>query len=226
MEKKLGKQMMLRRKYKRYAAALAGAAIMAGTTLHGIPVAKAAATETPAPSPSVAGDPTAPIDKDIKKPIAEPDTTVTDPAAATDQEDSSDNNKVPAPDQRDNRDGWQNDQSRWDKGDRDHGRHHYDHERYKHERWADQGYSFAQRIEWYNDSQNKIQVYYADANSVDIVIAAADILGFDPNEDTFSLLSQMGSQSIVRVVHNGNNYDVTVQNLLDGNWLISYVKLI
>lgn len=226
MEKKLGKRMMLRRKYKRYAAALAGAAIMAGTTLHGIPVAKAAATETPAPAPSVAGDPTTPIDKDAKKPITDPDTTVTDPAGTANQEDSSDNKTVSAPGQRDNRDDRQNDQERWDKGDRAHGRYHYDHERYKHERWADRGYAFDLRIEWYNDSANKIQMYYTDANPVDIVIAAADILGFDPNEDAFSLLSQMGSQSIVRVVHNGNNYDVTVQSLADGNWLISFVKLL
>lgn len=41
----------LRRKYKRYAAAVAGAAILSGAVLPGIPAAKALAAESPTPAP-------------------------------------------------------------------------------------------------------------------------------------------------------------------------------
>ena len=51
MERKTAKRKLLRRKYKRYVAAVAGAAVMAGAVLPGIPVAKAAASERPAPPP-------------------------------------------------------------------------------------------------------------------------------------------------------------------------------
>ena len=57
-------------------------------------------------------------------------------------------------------------------------------------------------------------------------MVAADGLGFDVNNDTFSLISQNGSQSIVRILHNNNNYDVTVNQLANGNWLVSFVNLI
>lgn len=46
-----GKRKQLRRKYKRRAAALMGAAIMTGAALSGIPATKAFAADAPAPSP-------------------------------------------------------------------------------------------------------------------------------------------------------------------------------
>lgn len=58
MERKSAKRKQLshhfRRKYKRYAAALAGAAIMTGAALPGIPVAQAFAAESPSASPAPA----------------------------------------------------------------------------------------------------------------------------------------------------------------------------
>lgn len=56
MKKILAKSKTLRHRYKRYAAVLAGAAIMAGTPLVGIPISKAAASEAPIPSPLVTTD--------------------------------------------------------------------------------------------------------------------------------------------------------------------------
>ena len=53
MEKKLSRRKLLRRKYKRYAAAVAGAALISGAALHGMPAAKAYASENPVPSPPV-----------------------------------------------------------------------------------------------------------------------------------------------------------------------------
>lgn len=204
MEKKLAKRKKIHRRYKHYAAALAGAAIMAGTTLHGLPIAKAAVAEKPSTVPPITTSQTTLINKNLKKPIVEPDTTVTDPVAAPDQ---NDKNK----DARERRDKWDD---------------RYHHERYEHERWANRDHSFVQRMAWYNDSLNKIQIYIDNANPINIVMTAAEVLGFDANTDTFSLISQSGSQSIVRVVHNGNYYDITVDHLSNGNWLISFVNQI
>jgi len=216
MEKKLAKRLKHRRKYKRYAAALAGAAIMAGTSLHGIPVARASAAENPSISPTVATAQTPLIDKDANELIADPDGFATDPAT------NQNSDKVANKDQRDT-----NEDARQDKRDkRDSKDDHYKHERYAHERWADRGETLAHRIEWYNDSANKIQIYYSNANAVDIVRAAATDLGFDVNNDSFTLISQIGSQSVVNVFHNGNSYSVTVDQLADGNWIISLVNQI
>lgn len=51
MERKTARHKLLRRKYKHYAAAVAGAAILSGAALPGIPTAKVLAAENPPPSP-------------------------------------------------------------------------------------------------------------------------------------------------------------------------------
>lgn len=53
MKKIIAKCKSHRHQYKRYAAVLAGAAIMAGTTLPGMPIAKVSASEAPATSPPI-----------------------------------------------------------------------------------------------------------------------------------------------------------------------------
>jgi hypothetical protein len=215
MEKKLAKRKMLRRKYKHYAAAFAGAAIMAGATFHGIPVVRAAAADKPAASSPATTE---------QMPLNNSDTNAGNSAATPDQRNSSDNNSVTTSDHRDNNNTNNNNQNISNKGDKDHQQNNrYNHDRYKNERWADHGQAFGRRIAWYNDSQNKIQFYNATANPVDIVLAVADDLGFDVNNDTFNLLNQNGPHSIVRAVHNGANYDITIDHLANGNWLVSSV---
>jgi hypothetical protein len=59
----------LRGKYKRYAAAVAGAAIMAGVALPGIPAAKVLAAENPSAEPTITMNQTTQVDKDTKNPI-------------------------------------------------------------------------------------------------------------------------------------------------------------
>ncbi len=201
MGKEFVKRKKLRRKYKHCAAALAGMAIIAGTTLHGIPSVKAAVTDNSSTSSPVTTEQTTPTKND------KTDTIVISPPTVPDQGDRSDRNTGTAPDQRNK--------------DKD---YHHAHDRYKHERWTDHGLPLNQRIAWYNDSSNKFQIYNNKANAADIVIAAADSIGFDTNSDTFSLIGQRGSQSIVRVVHNSTNYDITVDHLSNDNWLISLVN--
>ncbi len=212
MEKKLAKRKMLRRKYKHYAAAFAGAAIMAGATFHGIPVVRAAAADKPATSSPATTEQT-PLNRD---------NTVADSSVSPNQGNNANNNPVTTPDHRGNN---QNNQNHGNTADRDHQQNNrYNHERYKNERWADHGQAFGQRIAWYNNSQNKIQFYNDTTNPVDIVLAVANDLGFDVNNDTFNLLSQSGSHSIVRAIHNGTYYDITIDHLANGNWLVSSVN--
>ena len=197
MKKALAKHKMHRRHYKRFAAALAGTAIMAGTTLSGIPLAKAAAAEKPFMPPPVITEQTASTDKNIENPV-------TDPAVNQDKQDKD-------TDLRHN----ERDRDRYDNRER---------HRYDHERWMNRHYPFHMRIAWYNDSLNKIQLYNNAASPIDIVKTAAPTLGFDPDNDSFILISQDVSQSVVRVTHNGNSYDITIEALGNGNWLISLVN--
>lgn len=218
MEKKLSKHLTRRRKYKHYAAALAGAAIMAGTSLHGIHFTKASAAENQSTSPTVTAGQTTLIDKDAKKLLDETDVAAKEPSANRD----SDDNTAATPDQRDKN----KDDQHADRGNQRYQRDWYDHSRYEHERWADRRETFAHRMEWYNDSLNKIRIFYNNTNAVEIVMAVADDLGFDVINDVFTLISQSGSQSVVNVVHNGNNYNVTVDQLANGNWIVSFVNQI
>jgi len=78
MKKILAKPKTLHHKYKRYAAALAGAAIMAGTTL-GIPVSKAAAAEAPVTSPPSTIEQSTMANKDHQPPAKQIIANKTDP---------------------------------------------------------------------------------------------------------------------------------------------------
>jgi len=66
MERKTSHRKFLRRKYRHYAAAMAGAAIMTGAVLPGIPIVKAADVERPLPPPARHSQTTL-VDKDSHK---------------------------------------------------------------------------------------------------------------------------------------------------------------
>lgn len=210
MEKKLAGRHKRRRRFKRFAAGLASAAILAGASLHGIPVVRAAAADNASGAPSVTATQTAQVDKDANKTI-DPNNAATNQAVNQDTDKTADNDR--RDEHRDNRN-YERYRHKW--GDR------YAHERW----WYDRSESLAHRIEWYNNSLNKIQVSEADASPVDIVKAAASVLGFDADNDSFMLTSQNGSQSIVTIVHNGTSYNVTVDQLANGNWLVSFINQI
>lgn len=67
MEKNAVKRRQLRRKYRRYAAAVAGAAVITGATFGGVPVAKAMAAGSSAASPSAPTEQVTMVDKDLYK---------------------------------------------------------------------------------------------------------------------------------------------------------------
>jgi len=68
MEKKSAKR-KLRRKYKRYAAAVASAAIITGAALPGISAPKALAAEKSPTSPPIRTEQTTTVNKDVQRPV-------------------------------------------------------------------------------------------------------------------------------------------------------------
>lgn len=68
MTQKIAKRKSLRRKYKRYAAAVAGAAILTGAALPGIPAVKALAAEHPGTPSSIRTEQSTSINKDNHRP--------------------------------------------------------------------------------------------------------------------------------------------------------------
>ena len=229
MEKRLAKRKMLRRKYKHYVAALAGAALMAGVTLHGVPMSKVSAAEnttTSSPSPVIIGQ--GPVITPAV-PIVQIDPVTGEKIENKNQDKDQGKNKGEKGDKDQGKDqGKDKDkdkdkdgrQSRWDH--REHRGDWYDHhrDRDRFERWS----AFMHRMERYNERLDKIQIVGIQRNPVDVVRLAADEMGFNVLNDTFTLLSQNGTQSIVTVIHNGNSYNVTVDQLVNGNWRISFVK--
>lgn len=56
---------------------------------------------------------------------------------------------------------------------------------------------------------------------VEVVKANANELGFDANNDTFTLVSENQSTAIVQVLHDGNDYAVTLVRSDNGQWMVS-----
>lgn len=209
MEKRVARRKMLRRKYKHYVAALAGAAIMAGATWHGTPITKASAAENATtPSPVIVGQGPL-VAEDSQSPVIQAD------PAPRDVKDKDDNKGKDNDRQRERLDKRDWSDERFERF-----RHHHHHHRDRFERWS----AFVHRMERYNEQMDKIQIVGNLVNPVEVVRLAAPEIGFDVTNDTFTLLSQSGTQSIVTVIHNGNSYNVTVDQLANGNWRVSVVN--
>ena len=81
--------------------------------------------------------------------------------------------------------------------------------------------ALAQHMERYRDWVMKNPVKTNNENPVDVVRAAAELLGFDLARDTISLESQSPSQAAVQVFHNGYKYSVNLDRSPEGLWMIS-----
>lgn len=141
MEKRVARRKMLRRKYKHYVAALAGAAIMAGASWHGIPLTKASAAEnTTTPSPVIAGQ--GPIvTEDSRVSVVQADPAPRDVKDKDYGKDKDNDRQRERLDKRDCPD---------DRFERSHHHHHRD----RFERWS----AFIHRMERYNERMDKIQI--------------------------------------------------------------------
>lgn len=217
MEKKLAKRKTTRRKYKHYVAALAGAAIMAGVTFHGgMPLAKVSAAESTSTSSPVTAGQGPIVNPDTQQPIVQADPVAEGQVTNTDRHDKEDNKDKNG--DKDKHGDQDRRQEQWNRRHRDDGGAWYHRDRF--ERRA----AFMHRMERYNARLDKIHISYDTTNPVDIVRSAATELGFDVNNDTFTLLNQTGTQSIITVIHNGNSYNVTVDHLANNDWRISVVN--
>lgn len=71
-------------------------------------------------------------------------------------------------------------------------------------------------------TESKIAMSFSHASSpVDTVVGASEILGFNPKVDTFTLISETPSLAVVRVVHNGISFNITLEPSLGSSWEIS-----
>lgn len=78
-----------------------------------------------------------------------------------------------------------------------------------------------QRLEAYlarhqNDKNNK-------QTPVEVVKSAANELGFDVTNDTFTLASKNHDSAVVQVMHDENDYNVNLVRSDNGQWIISSV---
>jgi Ni/Co efflux regulator RcnB len=97
-----------------------------------------------------------------------------------------------------------------------------DQDHYKHHFYRMSNSDFARyHMEIYQDWRSRNQIDVSIENPVDVVIAVADVLGFDANNDTFNLVSQNDLQAIVQVIHNGNTYNITVDHPYDSSWIVT-----
>lgn len=72
-----------------------------------------------------------------------------------------------------------------------------------------------------NPGHQVAMTFSRNTSPVDTVIGASEILGFNPKADTFTIISETPSLAVVRVVHNGISFNVTLEPSFGGSWTIS-----
>lgn len=79
---------------------------------------------------------------------------------------------------------------------------------------------------YYNYGGTYANTAKSTQDPVMVVKAASHDLGFNADTDKYTLVSKNTTSAIVKVVHNGKNYNVILQSRSDGSWKITSVKLI
>lgn len=204
MERKSARR-KFRRKYKRYAAAVAGAAILTGVALPGIPVAKALAAENPF-TPQNKTEQTTMIDKDtqnpVKKLVASKEWAGKERTTERTRDRDRDNN------------GWhEHGHGSWPSADDNQG-------------WYENGRIYYRSDNYrYNDYDRYSSVNYL-SNAVEIMKANAAKYGFDRYNDSFTLLSQSGNTATIQITKNstGQRFIVSLERNYDRDWQIVAVR--
>ncbi len=228
MDKKTASKKALRRRYKRYAAALAGAAIMTGAALPGLGAATAAAhSPFTAPSPITLRDTLPQLDeqKTVKK------VTASKTAKNTNKTDRTDRNGPPGrgwhehkyswPGSNENQ-GWYENGRIYYRSDNSRSGSHYD-SRY------DNRYSNHYDSRYDSRYNNHARYYsYAASGPVDFVKEQASKYGFDRNKDSFTLVSQSSNSATVLVKKDttGKSYIVKIERETQRNWYVASVQSI
>ena len=94
----------------------------------------------------------------------------------------------------------------------------------------DQKYDHHHRHDKFNKAAMEIRVklcHYRHNNEefnnqipVEVVKACADELGFDAQNDTFILVGEKHDTSVVKVIHDGYSYYVTLVHSDHGHWVV------
>lgn len=215
MDKKSAKHKMLRRKYKRYAAAVAGAAIMAGASLPGLPVVSAAATGS-TDSPAVSK--TSIVDRS-QQPVKK---------VATKSSKDTKSNKSTSPGR-----GWHQHKYSWPGSDEnrgwvdENGRIYYRSDNYRnYDRYN--GHYYRDHDNYWRYSGNYSGNYsgYSTISPVDFAKTYASRYGFNRNQDSFTLVSQTNYSATVLVQKSdtGKQYIMDMERDNYRSWQIVAVR--
>ncbi|WP_312560292.1 hypothetical protein [Anaerospora sp.] len=196
----------LRRKYKRYAAAVAGAAILTGAALPGVPVAKALAAENPY-TPSNKTEQTTMIDKDTQKPVKK---VVAEKESTKDRRDYRDSWRDR---DRDRNNGWHEHKYSWPSADENQG-------------WYENGRIYYRSDNYRNYSSDRYGYSHYLSSPVDAVKASAANYGFSRYNDSFTTISQSTNSATVQVTKNstGKRFLVNLERDSNRDWHIISVR--
>lgn len=120
----------------------------------------------------------------------------------------------------------ENDQNQQQEIERHHDRQDWDdHDQYSHHFHHIRMMNFAHHhMEIYRQWLENNQIDVSIDDPVAVVKTVADVLGFDADNDDFSLLNQNDSPAIVQVIHNRNTYHVTVERRWNGGWRVTAME--
>ena len=89
----------------------------------------------------------------------------------------------------------------------------------KHDRFSRR--DMAERMEKYLEYLAQNQISNIGNSPVEVVMTAANIFGFDVNNDIFTLVSQSNTEAVVQVTHDGIVYSLTLVPSFNGSWQIT-----
>jgi hypothetical protein len=184
-------------KYKRYAAAVAGAAIMAGIALPGIPAAKVLAAENPSVDPAITMNLETQLDKDMKTPAKK---------ITTENSRHEDKNNPPGR-------GWHEHKNSWPSSDENQG-------------WYENGRIYYRSDNRSDDNRYRAEYASYTSNPVNFVKSNSELYGFDPYLDSFKLLTVSSNKALVEVTRHdtGRLFDVLLTRSGNHDWQIVEVR--
>lgn len=97
----------------------------------------------------------------------------------------------------------------------DHHKHHQKHQKFSRE-------EMMQRIRAYYANHYNDAFY--QLTPLELVKACANELGFDPQNDTFTLVSEHQNTAVVEVLHDGNPYDINIVRSGYNHWVITSME--
>jgi len=197
MDRKLARHKLHRHKIKRYAAAaVAGAAIMTGIAFPGIQATKASAMEQSITSPPITNEQTTLVNQNMKKPLKK---IIAE--------------KEKAEQKAYNRNGWHEHKEDWPSPDDTHAL------------YKDGHIYYHNNNDRYNDYERYGYTYYLNS-PIEFVKSYATQYGFNPDLDSFIILSQSRHKATIQVIKHDTRQRFKVDLLRDHDhtWKITAIR--